>query len=103
MLLSTFAIALISGSFAIGSIIGPQTFRAKDAPQYIPAKIAALATQAGAVFVAVIIRIYYGFQNKRKDRATNPIDNVDDMEWMNCKLWVFRLMSYAVLIYGFRQ
>jgi hypothetical protein len=76
---------LVSGSFAIGSIIGPQTFRAKDAPQYMPAKIIALATQAGAVLVAVVARLYYGYQNSRKDKAASSMDKVGNIEWMNCK------------------
>jgi MFS family permease len=78
-----FAAALVSGSFAIGSIIGPQTFRAKDAPQYMPAKIIALATQAGAVLVAVVARLYYGYQNSRKDKAASSMDKVGNIEWMN--------------------
>jgi hypothetical protein len=76
---------LVSGSFAIGSIIGPQAFRAKDAPQYMPAKIVTLATQAGAVLVAVVARLYYGYQNSRKDKAASSMDKVDDIQWMNCK------------------
>lgn len=31
--------ALVSGAFSVGNIIGPQTFRAKDAPEYHNAKI----------------------------------------------------------------
>lgn len=64
-----FASALIAGSFSIGNIIGPQTFQARDAPQYIPAKIAVLATQAAAVLVAFVLFLYYVWANKRKDKA----------------------------------
>lgn len=46
------AIALVSGSFSVGKIIGPQTFQARDAPRYISAKITVVATQAGAARVA---------------------------------------------------
>ena len=61
------SVALIAGSFSVGNIIGPQTFQAKDAPQYIPAKITVLATQAGAAVVAFVLFLYYVWANKGKD------------------------------------
>lgn len=62
-----FASALVAGSFSVGNIIGPQTFQAKDAPEYRPAKIAVLATQAAAAGVAVALFVYYVWENKRRD------------------------------------
>lgn len=64
-----FSLTLISGSFSVGNIIGPQTFQAKDAPQYIPAKIAVLATQAAGALVAIVLFAYYVWENKRRDKA----------------------------------
>ncbi|KAF7596975.1 hypothetical protein BBP40_011341 [Aspergillus hancockii] len=64
-----FASALVAGSFSIGNIIGPQTFQARDAPEYRPAKIAVLATQAAAAVLAVVLWQYYIWENKRRDRA----------------------------------
>jgi len=80
-----FANGLVSGALAVGSIIGPQTFRAKDAPQYMPAKIIVLATQAAAVMIAVIARVYYGYQNSRKEKemSSTHIQVVNDIEWLN--------------------
>lgn len=63
------SVALIAGSFSVGNIIGPQTFQAKDAPGYIPAKIAVLATQASAAGVAAVLFGYYAWANRRKDKA----------------------------------
>jgi hypothetical protein len=63
----SFCSALIAGSFSIGNIIGPQTFQARDAPEYRPAKIAVLATQAGAAVVAVVLYAYYIWENKRRE------------------------------------
>lgn len=77
-----FATSLISAAFCIGSIIGPQTFQEKDAPQYIPAKIAVLATQSAAILVAVTARLYYGWQNSRKETASAQM-TVKDIEWLN--------------------
>lgn len=63
------AVALVSGSFSVGNIIGPQTFQARDAPRYIPAKITVLATQAAAAGVGAMLFWYYVWANKRKDKA----------------------------------
>ena len=65
----TASVALIAGSFCVGNIIGPQTFQARDAPQYIPAKIIVLATQSGAALFAGLLFLYYVWANKRKDAA----------------------------------
>lgn len=70
------SVALISGSFSIGNIIGPQTFQAKDTPQYIPAKITVLATQAAGALIAVVLFLYYIWANKRKSIITPSIEGV---------------------------
>ena len=74
-----FASAAIAGSFSIGNIIGPQTFQAKDAPNYHPAKIAVLATQASAAFVTFVLYLYYVYENRRRD-ARAMIDSADNSE-----------------------
>ena len=81
------SVSLISASFSVGNIIGPQTFQVKDAPQYIPAKIAVLATQAGGALVAAALFGYYFWINWRRDERNGPAeadkrtwDNVTDME-----------------------
>ncbi|KFY32595.1 hypothetical protein V493_00064 [Pseudogymnoascus sp. VKM F-4281 (FW-2241)] len=71
------ASALIAGSFSIGNIIGPQTFQAKDGPEFRPAKIIVLATQAAGAAVAVVLFAYYVWANKRKDRKEGPVDLSD--------------------------
>ncbi|KAI9805759.1 MAG: hypothetical protein M1833_005252 [Piccolia ochrophora] len=65
-----FASAAVAGSFSVGNIIGPQTFQARDAPDYHPAKVAVLATQAGAAVVAVILFLYYYWANKKRGAET---------------------------------
>lgn len=62
------SMALISGAFSVGNIVGPQTFQAKDAPQYIPAKITVLATQAAGAFVTILLFVYYKYANAQKDK-----------------------------------
>lgn len=66
-----FSSALIAGSFSIGNIIGPQTFQARDAPDYKPAKEAVLGTQAAAALVSVVLYLYYVWANKKRDATTN--------------------------------
>ncbi|KEY72298.1 hypothetical protein S7711_00986 [Stachybotrys chartarum IBT 7711] len=62
-----FATAIISGSFSLGNIIGPQTFQARDAPEYQPARLAVMGTQAGCALVTVSLFLYYAWENKRRD------------------------------------
>lgn len=66
----SFSMSLISGAFSIGNIIGPQTFQAKDAPEYLPAKIAVLATLAGGAFMSCVLFVYYKLVNRHRDRKS---------------------------------
>jgi hypothetical protein len=61
-----FAAAIISGSFSLGNIIGPQTFQARDAPEYRPAKLAVMGTQSGCALTTFLLFLYYVWQNKRR-------------------------------------
>ena len=65
--------ALIAGSFSIGSIVGPQTFRAKDAPGYLPAKITLMATQVVDAVLAFVIFGYYVWANGQKERKASAV------------------------------
>ncbi|KAJ5129128.1 uncharacterized protein N7515_005167 [Penicillium bovifimosum] len=64
--------AIVSAGFSIANIIGPQTFQAKDAPQYIPAKITIVAINAAAIVVSTALRIMYGRRNTAADRLGTP-------------------------------
>ncbi|KAJ7337498.1 putative MFS transporter [Mycena albidolilacea] len=81
--------ALISGAFSVGNIIGPQLFKPKDAPQYIPAKIILLVTEIATAMFAAALRIYYGWQNSKRDtakkmeRETGDVKEVVNIEWLN--------------------
>ncbi|KAF3319090.1 hypothetical protein TWF173_003543 [Orbilia oligospora] len=83
------ASVVVSGSFSIGSIIGPMTFQAKDAPGYFPAKVTVLATQGAAAIVALALRFYYNFENHRRDRierenaGEDKSETMSNVEWMN--------------------
>ncbi|KAL9584745.1 MAG: hypothetical protein Q9212_001935 [Teloschistes hypoglaucus] len=81
------SVALVSGSFSVGNIIGPQTFQAKDAPDYIPAKITVLATQAAAAVVSVVLFLYYFWANQRKAPVSVIRENVDAGGQSEERLW----------------
>lgn len=80
------AAALIAGSFSIGNIIGPQTFQARDAPAYIPAKIAVMATQAGGAVVSIVLFLYYVWANKQKAKKVAALPTAESSReemWAN--------------------
>ena len=68
------SVALVAASFSVGNIIGPQTFQARDAPGFVPAKIAVLATQAGGALVAAVLFGYYFMENRRRDKRFGGAD-----------------------------
>lgn len=78
-------LAAISGAFSVGNIIGPQTFQSRDAPQFIPAKIAVLATQAAAAAVTCGLFVYYKYANAQKDKKEASSDEIstDKSQWDN--------------------
>lgn len=69
----TVATALIAGSFGVGNIIGPQTFRKEDAPEYMKAKLVVLATQSAAVGVTCVLYVYYVWMNGVKDKRLREL------------------------------
>ncbi|KAJ7672495.1 major facilitator superfamily domain-containing protein [Mycena polygramma] len=81
--------APIAGAFAVGNIIGPQLFKPKDAPQFIPAKVVLLVTQTVGALFAVGLRVYYGRQNRARDAVKKmEMENgeskeIENIEWLN--------------------
>lgn len=80
--------ALLLMSFCIGNIIGPLTFQpdGKTPPEYIPAKIAIMATGAFAVVVILLLIWLYWLENRRRDReeaAMGGYNHVADSEFMD--------------------
>jgi hypothetical protein len=71
------ASAIISASFGVANIIGPQTYRAKDAPGYLPAKITVLAVVAAAMALVVALRALYGFRNRSGSKAPTQASHID--------------------------
>ncbi|KAM5347101.1 hypothetical protein ACJ41O_010106 [Fusarium nematophilum] len=59
--------AIVLISFCIGNIIGPLTFRAQDAPAYIPAKVTMVVATAFSASLTGLLMVYYRWENKRRD------------------------------------
>lgn len=59
--------AMLLMSLCLGNIIGPLTFRKRDAPDYVPAKITIIVSCAVACILTGVLRFYYVWENKRRD------------------------------------
>ncbi|KAK3314317.1 major facilitator superfamily domain-containing protein [Apodospora peruviana] len=78
-----FAVSAFTCVFSIGNIISPQTFQARDAPEYRPAKITVLATQAGAALTTFLLFLYYVWQNKSRNSSESETEEA----FMSPEVW----------------
>ncbi|KAK1986956.1 major facilitator superfamily transporter [Colletotrichum cereale] len=69
--------------FCIGNIIGPLTFTAESAPEYIPAKTAIIVTSGLAMVFTLMLRFYYVWENKRRQRLAEnqELGHLKDIEF----------------------
>ncbi|KAF2090099.1 allantoin permease [Saccharata proteae CBS 121410] len=74
--------AMLLMSFCLGNIIGPLTFRKTDAPEYVPAKITIVVVCCVAIGFIVLLRLYYGWENGRRDRA-GLVERRKDVEFLD--------------------
>ncbi|KAF2147957.1 allantoate permease [Myriangium duriaei CBS 260.36] len=79
------AMGFVTAAFGIASLIGPQTFRAKDAPLYQPARLTVLITLCFSAALTAGLAGYYTFENKRRDRegAQGEGKAEDELMWGN--------------------
>jgi hypothetical protein len=63
--------------WAVGNAIGPQIFISTDAPRYTIAFSITMACWVLLAITILLLRLYYKFQNQRKDRliASDPSNN----------------------------
>ncbi|KAG5354907.1 putative transporter [Yarrowia sp. B02] len=59
--------AIVLVGYCVGNIIGPQTFRASDAPEYVPAKVSMVVLFAVAVGLNTILLFVNVAENKKRD------------------------------------
>jgi len=78
--------AILLMSFCVGNIIGPLTFQpdGKTPPQYIPAKIAIMATGAVAVVAILVLIGVWWRENKGRDKRGDGLEaHVEDSEFLD--------------------
>lgn len=74
--------AIVLMSFCIGNIIGPETFRDKDAPEYIPAKLTIVVILAVAMVLTITLDLAYHLENRKRDREGHQ-DLPQDFEFLD--------------------
>lgn len=55
-------------AFAVGNILGTQTFQAKQAPGYISGKISIISCLAALCIVILVLRFCNDYLNKKNDK-----------------------------------
>lgn len=76
------ATAIFSVGYAAGNIVGAQIYRAKDAPEYLPAKIAMVSLLAVSWVAYTAFFLSHIYLNRKRDRkfGSNPEHHaVDDL------------------------
>jgi hypothetical protein len=74
--------AIVLMSSCVGNVVSPKTFQAKDAPQYIPAKITIVAVLPVAIITTIVLDLLYVWENKKRDRRP-PSDLPPDYELLD--------------------
>ncbi|OGE58608.1 hypothetical protein PENARI_c001G11152 [Penicillium arizonense] len=72
--------AVLLMAFCLGNILGPLTFRTEDEPDYVPAKIAIVATLAVAIVFTFGLRGYYVWENSRREKAGEGRGDVEFLD-----------------------
>jgi len=75
--------AILLMSFCLGNIIGPLTFRQQDQPDFIPAKITIIVTCGFAAGMALVLRAYYTWENKKRDSEAEAVESVANEEFLD--------------------
>lgn len=70
-------------SFCTGNLIGPQTFRDKDAPTYAPALLTFVICNALNLGLLVCMFFYYRWQNLKRDREYGKPMPIDDDDFVD--------------------
>lgn len=76
---------LTTHSTGTGNIIGPQTFRPKDAPRYVPAEITIIVCYSLCLLDILFIHFWCVRQNKIKERkrADPGYVKLENQEWLD--------------------
>ncbi|KAB2576883.1 Major facilitator superfamily [Lasiodiplodia theobromae] len=67
--------ALTLVAFCTGNVLGTQTFRSDEAPGYASGKISIMACLAASCLVVVVLRLYNGWLNKKKEEVLAAMED----------------------------
>lgn len=72
-------------AYCVGNIIGPQTFRPKDAPRYVPAEIVIICCYGVGLAIMLFIYLWCRSQNKKKAeiRAQPGYQKLENQEFLD--------------------
>lgn len=84
----TFVNGMFLIAFCAGNLIGPQTFREKDKPKYVPALTSIVVLYAFSMFLMVCVHFLYTNRNKKRaalwaegsDPVANDQEDLTDRE-----------------------
>ncbi|PNS20656.1 High-affinity nicotinic acid transporter [Sphaceloma murrayae] len=77
------AIGLVTAAFGVASTIGPQTFQARDAPLYQPARLTVLTTLCAGAALTGLLGLFYRRENTRRDAVGGSEGPADAERWGN--------------------
>lgn len=75
--------AILLMAFCLGNILGPLTFRNEDEPEYIPAKIAIVATVSVGIVFTLLLKFYYMWENRRRDNNKEGLQHQENSEFLD--------------------
>ena len=77
--------ALYLIGYCVGNIIGPQTFRPKDAPRYVPAEITIIVCWGVCLLDLLFLYFWYRRMNAKKARlrAEPGYVRLENQEWLD--------------------
>ncbi|OJJ85023.1 allantoate permease family MFS transporter [Aspergillus glaucus CBS 516.65] len=81
--------ALYLIGYCAGNIIGPQVFRPKDAPRYVPAEITIIVCWGVCLLILAFIWWWYKKENNKKAdiRAREDYVRLENQEWLDLTDW----------------
>ncbi|KAE8393262.1 major facilitator superfamily domain-containing protein [Aspergillus alliaceus] len=90
--------ALYLIGYCAGNIIGPQVFRPKDAPRYVPAEITIIVCWGVCLFLMAFIWWWYKRQNAKKAqiRASPEYVRLENQEWLDLTDWENHELVYSL-------
>lgn len=69
---------MVNIGYATGNLLGPQTFRANQAPAYTGGVIAMLSCFCAAILIALTYFVVCVFENRRRDRIFGKPELIRD-------------------------